>query len=381
MNSPCEKETGSEINSHWLDILLAIIVGLVAWDGYDAMVGKAHAGKFILFCACLLLYWAQIELRVVNTWFKQRDYRGYFLLSFSIISLAVYLGGAQVAIWSLAMPVTSIALFYLPLRQIAPVVVALFIISLYPDKWYKLQQLISITCGFLFTCIFSWIIRRERDNRVALQAAHEKLREFSAKAEALAAAEERTRLAREIHDGVAHHLTSANILVEASFATLPIETSAQTRDSLQKAQGQIRSALAEIRNSISDRRDSAAQIPLEDRIQQLIHACNFPSTFQLLGATRRLAPEVEQGLYRVAQEALTNAAKHAPGAAITLTLDFSFPDRARLRVENAELTQSPSGDGAFGLLSLRERIQHLGGNFSANSTPAGQFVVQAEIPV
>ncbi len=373
-----KKEYGA--SSLWLNLAAAGIVILIAVPSCTHFGETKQFGKLALILANLVFFYFHCTSRVVHDWYKKRDHAGYYAVAFTSVALAMYLGSHKTQPWLLAMPLVSQVVLDYPRGEILPRLAAIYIICLYPLGWMWLNAVLGLASGFAFTAIFSWMLRRENERRSELNAAHEKLREFTAKAEALAAAEERTRLAREIHDGVAHHLTSANILVEASLATLPEQTSAQTRDALKKAQGQIRSALSEIRNSIAERRDAAAQIPLQDRVQKLIHDGDFPATLQILGELRRFSPEAEQGLYRVAQEALTNAAKHAPGAAITLVLDFCDAGRVRLRASNPEPKHSPSGDGAFGLLSLRERIHHLGGNFSAGADATGLFVVQAEIP-
>ena len=154
---------------------------------------------------------------------------------------------------------------------------------LYMPARYITHFCITYFSAFLFTMGCSYAIRRELENRRELHDAHEKLKVYTAKAEALAVSEERNRFAREIHDGVA-------------------------------------------------------------------------------------------------QEALTNARKHAAGQTIRLRPDFFDASRTRLRVENSTLVQAVSGAGAFGLLSLRERMQRLGGTFQAGQESAGLFVVQAEIP-
>jgi signal transduction histidine kinase len=378
MKEVCREEP--DLNNRWLLVALGGVVLLVAWSGFHHFWAQQAYLRLGLLALCVVFYWFHCTLRAVHDFYERRQYRGYFLVCLLIVAGANYISDGKGMPWLLAMPVLSQALLYLPVNRVAGIAAALFLVCIFPSKNFWLPQAIMLLSSFTFTGVFSWMLRRERDSRQELHTAHEKLREYSAKAETLAAAEERARLAREIHDGVAHHLTSANVLVAAGLAQLPASATADARDSLEKAQGQIRAALGEIRQSIAERRDAAPVAPLAQRIEALIAAGNFPATFTVTGTPRPLTTEAEHGLYRVAQEALTNARKHAPTEPIAVQLTFTEPIGATLRIDNREPAQSASGDGAFGLLSLRERLTQLGGRFTAGPTPAGRFVVEAEIP-
>jgi signal transduction histidine kinase len=285
----------------------------------------------------------------------------------------------------LAMPATVQAVMFLPTRSMVQILALLFALALTYLAFLPTRRIapnaMAIAMGSFMSVGFGFSFRRELQHRRALNDAYEKLKASAAQAEALAAAEERNRLAREIHDGAAHHLTAANVLVEAGLAQLPADAGAESRASLEKAQGQIRSALTELRDSIAQRQPADTARPLLERIRDLIAAGGFPANLTVVAEPRRLATEAEQALYRVAQEALTNARKHAPSASLALTLDFSDATRVTLRAENAQTQPGgASGDGAFGLLSLRERLQRLGGVFRAGEETPQRFVVHAEVP-
>jgi signal transduction histidine kinase len=335
-----------------------------------------------LFLVAAVIYFGLMSNRAA-AYYRPRRYRGYFLHQF--LALTVMLYGAQTAanfVWTLFLPVLSQVIMYLPPKRMPAILLANLFLAAFPalliPPRYAQNYLISFGSSFLFTAGCSYAIRREFTARRQLHDAHEQLRAQAAQAEALATAEERNRLAREIHDGVAHHLTSANVLLEAGLALLPPATPPNATDSLQKSAQQIRAALGELRDSIASRQP-AHDTPLPERLEKLIHDGNFPATLALAGPSRRFAPAHEQALYRVAQEALTNARKHAPGHSIRLALDFSSSSAVSLRIENDQPAQSSSGDGAFGLLSLRERMQQLGGTFRAGAENPGKFVVLAEL--
>jgi signal transduction histidine kinase len=364
--------------------LMAALTVLWLYSGYLAVTRLWDHAPFrlALFLVGAIAYFFMMSDRAERL-YRARGYRGYFLHQMLALTVTIYAARSDVMFaWTLCLPVIAQAVIYLPPRKMAATLAVVLVIGATPAismhapnrTYFAINYAITI----LFTAGCAYAIRREFIARRQLHEAHEQLRTHSRNAEALAAAEERNRLAREIHDGVAHHLTSAHVLVEAGLALLPPATPATATNSLQKAQQQIRAALGELRDSIANRRP-AHDTPISDRLNQLIQDGNFPATLALSGPPRRFASTHEQALYRVAQEALTNARKHAPDHTICMSLDFSEPSSIRLRIENDQPAQTASGDGAFGLLSLRERMQQLGGTFSAGGNDTGQFVVLAEL--
>ena len=142
---------------------------------------------------------------------------------------------------------------------------------------------------------------------------------------------ERNHLAREIHDVLAHTLAALSVQLEA-FATVvdgEPETSPAVRAQLEKTQLLVREGLNEARGAVQALRDDAA--PLDDQLRRL--AARHQADFTVSGPLRPLSPPVVMSLYRVAQEALTNVMKHAPGTPTSLRLAFG-PDRVALRVDN-----------------------------------------------
>lgn len=325
-----------------------------------------------------------LSASLLQGWYRRRGWRGFFGHQLAALAVTVLAVRADGPAWILVLPSAAQAAFALPPRRMAVILAAQLVLSLYVLVHIPIGQagsyVLNVFSSFFFTVGCSYTLRHERNTRQRLHEAHEQLRLQAEKAEELAAAEERNRLAREIHDGAAHHLTAANVLIEAGLVTLPKTSEPATRSAFQKAQGQVRRALQELRHAIAERPTTGAQPPLVDRMRRLLEDGEFPAQLQEVGTPRRLAIEAEHALYRVAQEALTNASKHAPGATISLTLDFSESWTTSLQVENREATRSASGDGAFGLLSLRARMDQLGGRFSAGSDKArGLFVVRAEV--
>src|SRR6266508_5568980 len=155
----------------------------------------------------------------------------------------------------------------------------------------------SFLVALLFLVGFSQAIRRVERARAELDEANRKLRDYAAQSEELATARERNRIAREIHDGLGHYLTTIHMQIQAARGILASDR-ARADQTLAKAQQLAHEALGDVRRSVA-----AVERPLD-----------------LLE---------EQALYRAAQEGLTNARKHAQAIGATLTLDFGDAHRVR----------------------------------------------------
>ncbi|MFD5893236.1 MULTISPECIES: sensor histidine kinase [unclassified Streptomyces] len=185
----------------------------------------------------------------------------------------------------------------------------------------------------------------------------------AAEAESAALAE-RARIAREIHDVLAHSLSAQLVHLEA--ARLQIEGGYDREQVLRRvveARSMARQGLAETRQALSALRGQL--VPVEDYLREL--AVDGVRT-EVVGEPRLLPTEASQAVRRVAQEALTNARKHAPGAGVTMRLEYAR-DAVTLEVRDegadapgSELAASGSG---YGLLGMRERAELLGGTLEA----------------
>ncbi|MFF3871228.1 histidine kinase [Streptomyces sp. NPDC001978] len=194
-----------------------------------------------------------------------------------------------------------------------------------------------------------------------------------------AALGERARIAREIHDVLAHSLSAQLVHLEA--ARLLIERGADREQILERvvaARGMARDGLAETRQALSALRGELT--PLEEFLSGLVSAADGAEV-TVTGERRALPAEASQAVRRVAQEALTNVRKHAHGAKIQVLLDYGEHE-VTLDVRDSggtpgELTGS---GGGYGLLGMRERAELLGGSLEAGPGEEG-FVVTLKVPV
>lgn len=240
---------------------------------------------------------------------------------------------------------------------------------------------------FTFVCmnlVVSTLKGRKAMERLTaeLAAANRELGAYAAQAEELAAARERNRLAREIHDSVGHYLTVVHVQLEAALATHH-RGAGLALDAIQKAQSLAGEGLRDIRSSIAALRAA----PLESRtlceaLLALVAECESAGLnvkIDVRGAERELSAGAGLTLYRAAQEGLTNVRKHAGGAGARLFVDFRPANSVTLTVSD-DGPGADSTDRGFGLIGLRERAALLGGKFSTRTSPGEGFSLTLELP-
>jgi signal transduction histidine kinase len=201
--------------------------------------------------------------------------------------------------------------------------------------------------------------------------------------------EERTRIARELHDVVAHHLSLIAVQAETApyrLGELPSSALAE----FGSLSGVAREALTEMRRLLGVlRQDQQVRLAPQPQLADL------PALVEI---TRRAGVQVELSVptelnkvpvgvglcaYRIVQESLSNASQHAPGAAVTVSVDQNA-GTVQLRVANGPGNGQSQGNGhgpGHGLTGMRERVALLGGSLSADPTAAGGFVVSAVLPL
>ncbi|HVE31620.1 MAG TPA: sensor histidine kinase [Mycobacteriales bacterium] len=215
--------------------------------------------------------------------------------------------------------------------------------------------------------------RRLRERTAEAERLVVELRESRAAQAEAAALAERQRLAREVHDVLAH--TLSGLLVQLEGARLV----AEQEGSPEQAHGLARSGLQETRRAIGMLRDE--QLPGPESLPALVRDferdTGVPCRLDVSGTPRPYGPQARLALYRVAQEALTNVRRHAAAQRVELAIDHS-PAGARLTVQDVGVSAAPAGAG-YGLTGMRERAELLGGTLTATATDRG-FRVELWVP-
>ncbi len=300
-------------------------------------------------------------------------------LGFTLFSLS----GAAVGAVLLLVVLVCHTVLLLPLPVAFGVAVVIPLIHLPMEPLDGLREGLGTLAVMVFAAVVTELVLREKRAREELAEAHERLRDHAAQAEQLATTQERNRLARDIHDGLGHHLTVVQMMLQAARAVIGTADTARVDGMLAKAQDQSREALAEVRRSVSALREPRSE-PLADALRALADetsAAGVPTGFEVKGTARDTRADVEESLFRAAQEGLTNVRKHARAEAAKVVLDYGA-DRVRLEIRDDGLGlagDSPPGNG-FGLVGLRERMAGLGGRVSVDSAEGHGLTLTVEVP-
>ncbi|MEU9794186.1 sensor histidine kinase [Streptomyces sparsogenes] len=258
-------------------------------------------------------------------------------------------------------------------------------------------SLVFTTIPFILAWVLGDSVRTRRAYYAQLEeraARLEKEREAQAK---VAVAAERARIARELHDVVAHNVSV--MVVQADGAAYVMDAAPeQARQALETISGTGRQALAEMRRLLgvlrsgapSDDSDYVPQPDVEqiDDLVEQVRGAGLPVDFKIVGSPRPLPSGVELTAYRIVQEALTNTRKHGGpdvGASVRLTY---FDDGLGLLVEDdgrgaqREMYEDGGADGqGHGLIGMRERVGMVGGTLDAGPRPGGGFRISALLPL
>ncbi|HKD88244.1 MAG TPA: sensor histidine kinase [Streptosporangiaceae bacterium] len=226
--------------------------------------------------------------------------------------------------------------------------------------------------------------RVQAEQAAALLEQYERVRAEQRRADVL---DERTRIAREIHDVLAHSLGALGIQIQAAKAMLTDQGDMDRAvETLGTAQRMAADGLTETRRAVHALRVDT--LPLGEELAGVVathrQRYHVPVSFETSCTTRQLPPDAALALLRTAQEALVNAAKHAPGQQVAVRLDFG-DSSARLSVINhvngaGAQVGLPGTAGGYGLTGMRERLRLLNGTLLAGPKEDA-WAVTAELPL
>ncbi|HEV8636329.1 MAG TPA: histidine kinase [Chloroflexota bacterium] len=297
-------------------------------------------------------------------------------------------------------PIATLAVFiglysvaaYARWRWAAPVIVVvggLVLLVLVPASAQTVPSWASALVGGSALWLAGRAVRENRARADVLAERAERLERERDLTTRLALAAERQRIARELHDVVAHSV-SVMVVQAGAARTLLTRQPPRATEALLAVESGGREALGELRRLLGLLTDPDAEPSLApqpglaqlDRLVERVGQAGLPVDVKIAGTPRRLPTGLDLTAYRIVQEALTNALKHAGGARCDVLVEFGGRE---LRLEVVDAGGSPAaatGDGAGrGLLGMQERIAAYGGELRAGPRPEGGFAVRARLPL
>ena len=364
-------------------VLVAVAASFVALVGFE--VPETLVANISLFCA----------LYTVGAWEPHRR-RATWVRGIVIAAMFVWLIIAILMTTSdpTALPTFSRAGAFSPLMAYLVIQLLTNVLYFAGAYWFGERQ---------------WASARER---ARTQLRTRQLESERRRVASQAVAIERLRLARELHDAVAHHVSMMGVQAAVARTVLDADPT-QARATLEQVEQSARDAISELQGILGTLRDEPDHDVAADpergaagttegtaeavasldvsRIPELVAgACEagLPTTFQVVGEPVRLSPVVSLNLYRIAQEALTNARKHAgPHAHADVRLRY-LGDAVELEVTDDGVGASATGRGrgrvpgtGLGLVGVRERVAADGGTLEARPRARGGFLVRARVPL
>lgn len=258
-----------------------------------------------------------------------------------------------------------------------------------PDDfaWLNIMQ-VSVMVAVAWTFGNSTRMLVERNRRLADLT--ERLRQDQEDKARRAVTEERVRIARELHDVVAHHMSV--IVIQAGLARYVFGSDPATArgalttiaDTGSEVMGEMRRLLSVLRIDVDEDADSYDPVPGLQRLEQLVErvrSAGAPVEVAITGSARPLAPGIDLCAYRVVQECLTNVLKHAGPATAWVSLDYGATElELRVTDDGCGVAVTPEEDG-HGLIGMRERVKLYKGTVTAGSKPSGGFEVVVTLPL
>jgi signal transduction histidine kinase len=372
------RERGTDVALAAAAFLTALFFAFDGWAEVPAvgpMAGIPFAGLVLLVIACVALYWR----------------RAYPLLVLAATG---------------ALTIVASGIGYTDPTELAPcyaMLVALYSVGRYVDdeRWsyvglagafavvgfdYLIGEMTAVAVGFGFVVLsVVWYIGRRLRERA--ERSEELRRERAADSDRAVQAE-RTRIARELHDVVAHRVSLMTVQAGAAKTVAAEDPQAALR-AMEAVEHAGRQALDELRHLLGVLRPSAdggslgPQPGLLDvpRLVDQFREAGLDVSLSVSGATTDLPARVDLSAYRIIQEALTNVLKHAgPGAQSDVRISIDVSTVAIEISDDGQAVTSLPGSG-HGIMGMRERAVLLGGSLAAGPLPGGGFRVVARLPI
>lgn len=270
----------------------------------------------------------------------------------------------------------------------------LYLVTMGSIDWYLYKRFDEsgyfISCSFIvFACIVSYLIHFHQKARMdtmqlytQLMQSHERLQQYASQAEEWAAARERVRIARDIHDTVGHKLTALLVQIQVARKLSKLDASRSNQAYLE-CEELIRTALQELRLSVRAIRDesltsSSLIEKLTDLADEFTKFAKVHTAFEVQGTPIDLPGDLQLTAYRIVQESLTNAQKHGHATHIDIKLAYAETELF-LSIRNNGVLPAELKPG-FGLKSLQERVNEWNGDVHFTIDQKTGFAVEVKLP-
>jgi signal transduction histidine kinase len=373
---------------YWFDLLVALL-GIAAM--VEVALGRGHRGApqtTLWFClpaiAVLML------LVFARRWFPFAGPAVYWVLGAGI----TFVDPLLIPYANALVPVGLADAFLLGnLRDLRKagvglaIIVASSVIIVYNIPGHSVSQLVIVPLQFAAGWVAGFAVRERAEQAEAAEVRATEAELERDAAARIAVAEERARIARELHDIVAHAVSVMVLQVGAVRHQLP-EALAEERDALSGVERVGRAALAEMRHLLAvmrrdgERAELAPQPGLDglDSLVKDIGRAGLPVELHVEGEPFALPRGIDLSAYRIAQEALTNALKHAHASQADVTICYA-PEEVQIQVrDNGHGAVTSNGHG-HGLIGIRERVKLYGGDMTAGTADGGGFILSTRLPL
>ena len=345
-------------------VLQAVVTG-------RAPMSLSWLGSFTLFAAAVLAAMA-LKLRPRLRWTLLCIQVAAVAAMAFIASWAMMSAFLIIVAWQVAMATGPVRAFgWVALQTLA--VVAALALAPRPDLCWVIGNSIALQ---LFFVSAAQALRREAETARALARTNRQLQAAQAVIAANARNAERLRISRELHDAWGHQLTALGLQLEIASH---VAEAGRASDHVSQAKGLAHALLAQVRDVVSTLRE-ADRGDFRDALEALAQSIPVPAVHVAIDPGLRVTPDQCHALIRCAQEAVTNAVKHAEAANLWLQVTADG-DGVRLIARDDGKAQPAASSPGSGLRGMRERVEALGGKLAVRAGRGVGFTVDAWLPV
>ncbi|MEM7126782.1 MAG: sensor histidine kinase [Chloroflexota bacterium] len=398
------------ISQRYRLIAIVIYIGTLVLLASDWVIGRPPNSPIlnnqpvirILIVISVLMILLLMDLHATNVYtlkLPRNQNRIYLAVHVLLLMVTIILAGLPVAMFTY---ILLLLYAYLTTGRSAALVaaglnfIALFFRLAYgPNNDFisnqDLQQLVNYCLMTIFALFVGYVIAQEAESReqtdqllVDLTDSNQKLKRSMEQVAELAASEERNRLARNIHDGLGHHLAAINIQLEM-VKKLYDQQPEMAKEAVTQAQTATQAALGDVRQSVSTLRNGSERFQLDTALATLINRvahAGLQINHEINGDEQNCPQPILLTFYRAAQEGMTNTIKHASATEINLQIDLLADHATLLMTDNGVGfdVETLTHNSGHGLQGIRERVALVKGRMELDSSHGNGTKLYLTIP-